>query len=372
MVRVLHYVGYMKRGGMETMIMNLYRAIDTTEVQFDFAVHGDEKGDFADEIIARGGAFYHFPHMRKNPAAYRKAWRAFWKKNGHMYTAFHMHTNSLANFIAFEEACRAGVPVRIIHSHSSYAAKGKLQLINNVLHALHQKKAKKMATHLFACSDKAAAWLFGGMTLGKLKVQIIKNGVDLAQFRYDEQRRQTLREALGLTGKKVIGHVGAFLPVKNHSFLVEVVEAAYRKDDAVRAVFVGDGPLFEQIREKINQKGLEDVILLLGLRSDVNELLSALDLFVMPSLYEGLPVSLVEVQANGLPALVSDSITRDVKFLDSFNYMALSDGPEAWGQCCIDLINADIRTNDVQPVADNGFDIKQTAEIYKNVLLNNG
>lgn len=369
MIKVLHYVGMMKRGGMETLIMNLYRNIDREQIQFHFAVHGEEKGDFAEEIISLDGAFYHFPHMRKDPIAYRKAWRAFWKKHGHQYTAFHMHTNSLANFIAFEEAYRAGIPVRIIHSHSSYAAKGKLQFINDFLHKQHQKKAKKMATHLFACSDKAANWLFGGMTLGGLKVQILKNGVDILQYQYNPERRETIRAELGLTGTKIMGHVGTFLPVKNHSFLVDAIEAAYRKDPQIRCVFVGKGPLFEQIQEKIRQKGLENVIHLLGLRADVHELLSAMDLFVMPSLYEGLPVSLVEVQANGLPALVSDSITKDVKFLDNFNYLDLSAGAEAWGAKAVELMDGQLRTTDVQPLVDNGFDIRQTTDIYQNILL---
>ena len=130
MIRVLHYVGQMKRGGMEAFIMNLYRGVDSTKYQFDFAVHEKEEGDFDQEIRMRGGNIFIFPHMRENPWKYRMTWRGFWKKNKKIYKAFHFHTNSLANCIALEEAYRAGVEVRIVHSHSSYANKGKLQGLN--------------------------------------------------------------------------------------------------------------------------------------------------------------------------------------------------------------------------------------------------
>lgn len=369
MVRVLHYVGRMNRGGMEMLIMNLYRKIDREKMQFDFAVHGDSAGDFEEEIINMGGSFYYFPHMRKNPRAYRKAWRSFWEENKNKYTAFHMHTNSLANIIALEEATRVGIPVRIVHSHSSMANKGRLQWINDTLHILHRKKLPCFATHLFACSDKAAEWLFGGNELGNLSVCQINNGVDTQKFKFDEQKRVELRNKLGIEDARVIGHVGTFVPVKNHTYIIDVVEQAYKKDSHIKCLLIGTGPLQEEIKELARHKGLEDIVLFMGSCENVHELLSAMDIFLMPSLYEGLPVSLVEVQTNGLPALVSDTITKDVYLRDNLHYFSLSEGAECWADKALSIMKNQIHMNGVECIVDGGFDITNTALLYENIIL---
>ena len=371
-VRVLHYVGKMNRGGMETFIMNLYRSIDREKVQFDFAVHGGSAGDFKDEIFSLGGVFYYFPHMRKNPMKYRKSWRDFWQKNKDRYSAFHMHTNSLANIIALEEAERAGIPVRIVHSHSSMANKGRLQWLNDYLHKAHQKKLPKLATHLFTCSDKAAKWLFGENAVGNMRVRQVNNGVDTEKFRFKADKRTAIRESLSLDKTKLIGHVGAFIPVKNHEFIIDVVEQAHKKDSSVRCMLIGTGALLDQIKEKVRLRGMEDVVLFMGLCDNVHELLSAMDAFIMPSLYEGLPVSLVEVQANGLPALVSDTITEDVKLRDSLHYLSLSEGPELWADKLLEMMTDGTHQADVSCISDNGFDIINIALEYEKIILEGG
>ena len=372
MKKVLHYVGCMNRGGMEMFIMNLFNHIDRKEMMFDFAIHGSNVGDFQEEIRNLGGSWYYFPHMRKNPIKYRNAWRTFWKTHAQEYCAFHFHTNSLANTIALDEAARAGVPIRIIHSHSSMANKGRLQWLNDFLHKLHQKQIPNLATHLFACSDKAASWLFGGMQIGSLSVIQINNGIDIEKFHYNEVNRNHIRKALGLEGMKVVGHVGSFLPVKNHKFIVDVIEKAYEMDPSIRCLFIGQGGLFEEIKNVVASKKLSNVILFLGIQSNVHEWLSAMDIFVMPSLYEGLPVSLIEVQANGLPAIVSDTITNSVKLQKNMYYKSLSDGPIEWAKEIIEVINNKCRANNSNCVADAGFDINETAQIYEKIILSDG
>jgi glycosyltransferase involved in cell wall biosynthesis len=339
---------------------------------FDFAIHGSNVGDFQEEIHDLGGVWYFFPKMRKNPVKYRKAWRMFWKTHAGEYCAFHFHTNSLANIIAIDEAARAGVPIRIIHSHSSMANKGRLQWLNDFLHKLHQKQIPNLATHLFACSDKAASWLFGGMQIGSLPVVQINNGIDIEKFHYNELNRNHIRKALGLEGMKVVGHVGSFLPVKNHKFIVDVIEKAYEMDPSIRCLFIGQGGLFEEIKNVVASKKLNNVILFLGIQSNVHEWLSAMDIFVMPSLYEGLPVSLIEVQANGLPAIVSDTITSSVKLQKNMYYKSLSDGPIEWAKEIIEVINNKCRANNSNCVADAGFDINETAQIYEKIILSDG
>ncbi len=371
-VRVLHYVGIMNRGGMETFIMNLYRNIDRNKIQFDFAVHGERAGDFEKEISMLGGKFYYFPHMRKNPLKYRKAWKDFWKNNKERYVAFHMHTNSLANIIALEEATKAGIPIRIVHSHSSMANKGRLQWLNDILHRRHQARLSKLATNLFACSDKAAEWLFGGTEIKGLTVTKINNGVQVNDFRYDPEIRERLRAELNISDKKVIGHIGAFLPVKNHLFLVETVEKCYLSDRSVRCLLIGNGPLINEIKDIVKQKNLQDVILFLGVCDNVNKLLSAMDLFLMPSLYEGLPVSLVEVQANGLPALVSDTITKDVAMQKNLHYMSLKASSDEWAGAALSIIKNNERSLDTGCISENGFNIKKTVDLYESIILSKG
>lgn len=369
MTRVLHYVGRMNRGGMETFIMNLYRNIDRNCVQFDFAVHGEYNGDFEAEILFMGGRFYSFPRMRNNPAAYNKAWREFWRAHKSEYSAFHVHTNSLANLIALKQAAKAGIPVRIVHSHSSFADKGKLQKLNDILHVRNQKHLSRYATNLFACSDKAAEWLFGGMTCDGLSVKLFNNAINLSEYALNEGDRQRLRTEFGFTeDDKVMGHVGNFRPVKNYSFLVDIIAEAHKLDPSVKGLLVGKGPLFEEIKALVKAKGLEKDIVFAGLRSDVNNLLSAMDLFVMPSLYEGLPVSLVEAQANGVPLIVSDTITRNVGFNPNMEYFSLDAGGEAWAKKALDLVNRVGRYNTQEKIAAAGFDIKEVAKGYTEII----
>lgn len=371
MIRVLHYVGIMNRGGMESFIMNLYRSINREKIQFDFAIHGNSAGDYEKEITELGGKFYYFPHMRENPLKYRKAWRDFWKTNSKHYVAFHMHTNSLANVIAMEEAAKAKIPVRIIHAHSSMADKGKLQWLNDFLHKNHQKRLPKLATNLFSCSEAATKWLFGETEIRDLKVLQIKNGIDIEQFKFDSTKRLEIRNKLGLADKKVIGHAGTFLPVKNHAFLINVVEQAYRMDNSVRCVLLGDGRLFDEIKSLVKEKNLEKIVLFMGKRDDVQDMLSAMDLFVMPSLFEGLPVSLVEVQTNGLPVLVSDGITSDVKLCNNFHFLSLKESASTWAENALEIMNRNERNeNNSQCVRAAGFDIKDTARLYETIIEN--
>ncbi len=369
MIRVLHYVGKMNRGGMETFIMNLYRCVDKEKIQFDFAVHGNKNGDFEDEILSMGGKFYNFPHMRKNPLAYKKAWKTFWQKHKNDYTAFHFHTNSLANIIAISEAAKVGVPKRIIHAHSSFANKGRLQRLNDYLHKLHQKKIDKYANVLFSCSDKAANWLFGGMECNGIEVKLIKNAIDVQKYHMDEAVREKTRKELGFEAShKVIGHIGTFLPVKNHEFLIELIERAYKLDNSVRAVLIGNGCLFDEMKEKVKNKSLENIIIFTGVRADIEKLLMAMDLFVMPSKYEGLPVSLVEAQANGVPLLVSDTITKDVEFNPNMVYYDLSAGYECWATQALNMLNTLPRYGFQDKVKAAGFDIDETARIYLDII----
>ncbi len=368
-LRVLHYVGKMDRGGMESFIMNLYRSVDREKIQFDFVTHGDNNGAFEEEILSLGGKFYNFPHMRKNPLAYKTAWKNFWRAHASEYTAFHFHTNSLANIIALKTAKKAKIPLRIVHAHSSYANKGNLQWLNDFLHKKHQKHLKNYANVLFACSDKAAKWLFGGMSCGELSVRIINNAVDLSKYPLNTEYRTSIRQEFGFCDSdKVIGHIGKFIPVKNHDFLIDTVAVARKIDPSVKALLVGDGPLLDGIKQKASDLGVSDAVMFAGVRADINKILSAFDVLVMPSKYEGLPVSLVEAQANGVPIIVSDTVTRNVEFNPNIEYCSLQDGCEHWAKRLLHAVDDVGRYTSQDRVKAAGFDIKQIAKAYTQLI----
>lgn len=367
MKKILHYVGRMNRGGMETFIMNLYRNIDRNRVQFDFAVHTKVPGDYDEEIIGMGGGICAFPPYKKNPYAYRKAWRDFFKQHAHEYDVFHFHTNSLANVVALEEAARAAIPVRIVHSHSSFANKGKFQKLNDYLNVKHRKKLAHIATHLFACSEKAAEWLYGGMSLNGKSVTLINNGVNCEQFRFCKETAERKRKELGLEGKTVIGHIGKFIKVKNHSFLIDIIDKIAKSDKNVVCILIGDGELLEDVKKQCEAYGILKHVKFLGVRSDIPELLMCMDLFVMPSLYEGLPVSMIEAQASGVPALVSDTVSPEVKINENVEFCSLEDGAKAWADVAAELIRKG-RISDNQAVINAGYDINATTRKYLELI----
>lgn len=367
MKKVLHYVGMMNRGGMEMFIMNMYRNINRQEFQFDFAVHSAKQGDLDAEIKTLGGTIHVFPAFRTSPQKYRKAWREFWHTHAGEYTAFHFHTNSLANMVALEEATKAGVTIRIVHSHSTYANKGKLQRLNDILHVLHRRKLKRCATHLFACSSDAAQWMFGGIQYADKKVVIMKNGVECTQFAFRSDVRQERRRELGIDEKKVVGHIGKFLPVKNHSFIVDVLAEMIKHDKNVVGLLLGDGPLQAEIAEKIDHLGLKDNIILLGSRNDVNELLMAMDLYIMPSLYEGFAIASLEAQLSGVPVLLSDTIPKEIQIKENVHRFSLNEPIEAWAKKAFEVLDNE-RITDNTAIINAGYDVMNTVKQYDQLL----
>ena len=365
---VLHYVGIMNRGGMETLIMNLYRNINREKYQFDFAVHTDQKGDFDEEIRDKGGKIYSFPQFRKNPRAYRASWEKFFCEHAGEYEVFHFHTNSLANIVALEEAQKAGIPIRIVHSHSTWANKGRLQWINNLLHKYHQVKLPVLATNLLACSTEAAQWLYGGMKVKNHEVKLLKNGVNCEMLSFDASIRKRIRQDLGFTETEiVVGHIGKFIPVKNHTFLLDIISSMIKMNSNIRGILVGDGELKRQIVEKAKKMEIDDKIQFLGVRSDIAELLMAMDIYIMPSLYEGLPVSVVEVQATGLPALLSDTISKEVQLKENVRFASLNLPSDKWAEKALNLYNKK-REIDNYPIRKAGFDIKLIAKEYEQMI----
>lgn len=363
---ILHYVGNMNRGGMENVIMNLYRTIGKSEFQFHFAVHGNEKGDYEDEIKSLGGEIIRFPYFRKNPLLYKKTWDEFWKKNYDFYSFFHYHTNSLANIVAIKQARKNGVQNIIIHSHSTYANKGKLQNIHNIIHKRNQKYVNKSEIICLAVTKEAGNWLFGE---NNNRVKIIDNGIDYEEFKPDKMLGLEIRKKLEIDEKSiVIGHVGNFMKVKNHEFLIDIFRVLHSLHDKSYLVLLGDGIMKEQILKKAEFYNLSENVIFLGNVSNVGNYLNCMDVFIFPSLYEGLGLSVVEAQVNHLPVLASETIPIAAKISEKFYTLSLNQDESTWAKKAIEIIDKDRFKKNI--IIDNNFDISKTinelVEIYNN------
>ena len=305
-VIVAQIMGKWIGGGVESVIMNYYRHLDHQKIQFDFICDEDSTRIPYDEIKKFGGRVFLVPKYQKLPQ-YLKALEDLFRKN--QYRIVHSNVNTLSVFPLYA-AKKAGVPVRISHSHStSNAREWKRNIIKNILRPF----SKKYATDYFACSELAGRYLFGNKTFDRGEVKIIHNAIDLDKFKFDPEARKKLRKGLGIKEKTVvIGHVGRFVSQKNHDFLVDVFNEYHTQNPNSKLLLIGTGPLEEKIKAKVEKLNLSDSVLFLGQREDTNKLYSVMDVFYLPSLYEGLPVVGVEAQAAGLLCFFSNNITPDI------------------------------------------------------------
>jgi len=363
-VRVLQVVTIMNRGGAETMLMNLYRNIDRSKIQFDFLTHRLEEGAYDQEIRSLGGKVYHMPPIR--PQRYLKYFRELdqFFLDHPEYRIVHSHINENSSFV-LRAAKKAGIPVRIAHSHIS-----NLPLDYKLPFRYYGRFfLKENTTHYYACSTEAGKWLFS-KHMAENKVAILKNGVRYDLFKFDNDVRNSLRKEMGLEDSFVVGHVGRFEKQKNHGFLLEVFrEILHSKPNAV-LLLIGDGYLGQEIRRKIGKLGLTSSVRLLGVRSDVARLLQAMDVFVFPSIFEGLPVALIEAQAAGLSCIVSDAVSRESDIgAGLIRFVSLKESPKEWAE---KVLSADINHVDSrEALVRSGFDIVEISRALQSFYLMN-
>lgn len=349
-IRILHVVTYMGRGGLETMIMNYYRQMDRTKVQFDFLVHRDFRADYDDEIERLGGRIYRIGRLIPWSGAYQRSLDTFFAAHPE-YRVVHVHQDCLSAVI-LKTAKKHGVPVRIAHSHSSSQDKNLKYLIK----LYYKRKIPTYATELFACSKEAGEWMFGGRPY-----TMVNNAIDAAQYSYRCARAREVRQALGIAEDAfVIGHVGRFSSVKNHAFLLDVFGELCHADEHAVLLLVGDGQLRNSMEEKTKDMGLKARVLFTGMRSDVCDLMQAMDVFAFPSFYEGLPVSLVEAQAAGLPCVISDRVPEACVLTDLVQRVSLEESARQWAER-IFAARATVRRDRFEEIAACGFDIVSNA-----------
>lgn len=352
MIRVLQVVTYMGRGGLETMLMNYYRHMDRQKVQFDFLVHRQERAAFDDEIEALGGKIYRLPRLVPWSKSYLSALNRFFDEHPE-YKVVHVHQDCLSSVI-LKVAAQHNVPVRVAHSHSASQDKN----LKYPIKLWYKRSIPRYATDLFACGRNAGDWMFGGAPY-----RTLNNAIDVAAYRCDAAKRAAVRHRLGFADELVIGHVGRFNPPKNHPFLLEIFSALLKKEPNAILLLVGGGDDMPKIQAKARELGITGHVRFLGVRSDVADLMQAMDVFVFPSLYEGLPVTMVEAQASGLPCIISDKVTEECIITSGLvDVMPLSASADAWADKILEK-RAIPRTDHSEEVAAHGFDI--TAEAIK-------
>lgn len=355
-IRIAQVIGKWLGGGVESVVMNYYRHIDKSKIQFDFICDADSTNIPYDEIEKLGGRVILVPPYQK-VFKYQKELKKIFKEN--KYKIVHSHINTLSVFPLYAAKC-AKVPVRIAHSHSTT---NKKEWKKNLLKQVLRPFSKVYATNYMCCSELAGRWLFGNKEYDKGNVYLLNNAIDLDKFKYDEKIRKQKRKELNINDSTlVIGHIGRFVAQKNHTFLIDIFNEVHKQNQDSLLMLVGQGPLMNEIQEKVNNLGLKDSVIFLGQRNDANELYQAMDVFVLPSLYEGLPVVGVEAQASGLLCFLSSDMTKETKVLDSTEFMSLSNDAEEWANEILEDLKEYKRQNVIDNITKKNFNIKTEAK----------
>lgn len=359
MIRVLQCVNDMHRAGLETMLMNYYRNIDRSKIQFDFLTHRPERSDYDNEIENLGGKMYYAPRLYpQNYPAYFKFMKTFYKKHPE-YLIVHSHIDSMS-YLPLLAAKRANVPIRIAHSHNTSIDKD----FKYVLKQLFRLGINSVSNVRFACGEEAGRFLFG-----KESFQIIPNAIDAQQFYFNPDSRVVKRRELKIENKFVVGHVGRISYQKNHEFLVKIFKEITKLKNNAVLLIIGVGEKENEIRKLVNELDLTDSIQFLGSRSDVSELYQAMDAFVLPSLFEGIPVVGIEAQFSDLPCIFSDKVPKEVQFNEKCRFISLNKTPYEWARNIIKMCDNSYRSKTSVSILNSKYDINQSYKILEDSYI---
>lgn len=346
-------------GGVESFVMNYYIQLATKGIQFDF-VSMFPKLAYEKEIKQLGGRVFHISNVKKDPSRYATELTAIIESGN--YDVVHVNMLSAANIVPLRVAYKCGVKKIVAHSHNSSSP----GIIRNVMHLWNKRYIERYATDYFACSEFAGAWLFTSHLIQGEKYHIINNALCLEKYYYNEYVRKKIRKDLGLENKFVVGHVGRFEEQKNHSFLIKIFNEIVKREPNAILLLVGNGELEDVIKRNVIDLNLKDKVMFLGVRNDVNKIWQAIDVFVFPSLFEGLPIVAVEAQASGVVSVLADTITKEVKITDNVVFLSLDEPAEVWAQRVIEERNTS-RCCDIATIKQiftaRGFEIESAAEM---------
>ncbi len=366
-IRVLHNIALMDTGGIETLVMNLYRHIDRERLLFDFLVHRPQEGFYEREIREYGGKVYRTcPFNPLHINQFKKECMQVFTEHPE-YKVFHAHQE--LSLWTLEYAHKMGIPTRIAHSHN---AKTVVNL--KYFFFLYEKMfIKKHCTDMFMCSPPAGEWIFGKKAVREGKVKYINGIIETERFKFDETVRREMREELGVGDKIVIGHVGRFMQQKNHMFLLDIFSNIHKKNPNTVLVLCGNGRLEDDIRQKAKDLGIENDIIYTGVKDYVNvqtcRLYQAFDLYLFPSLWEGLPLTGIEAQTSGLPILMSDVIADETIVTNNVTKLPLSDSAQVWADKALEIVTTYQRKDCQRQVVEAGFDVRNTADYLQEFYI---
>lgn len=364
-VRVLHVFNFFDQGGIENFVMNVYRNIDRSKIQFDFAFPENKKGYFDEEAKALGANIYFFDSNKKSFGNYNRNLRRIIQEHG-PYVAIHSHIYYFSGFVLYI-AKKCGVKIRISHSHETQ--KGRKQtLIRRIYEKVMRRMIKANATDWLCCSEKAGDFVFGK----SIPYQVLYNGIDMRRFQFRQERRDTIRKELGVEGKKVILNVGRFAEQKNHPFILKIFNHLLEISEDYRLVMIGGGPLEDFIREKCKEYGFYDKCFFLYNVQNAEDYYCAADIFILPSLYEGMGIVLVEAQATGLRTIISDKVPREINVTNLATYLSIDHTEQEWAETIDKQVYMAIDRNiyNVQ-FAGSPFDVKRTVKDLTDIYLRN-
>lgn len=364
MINILHIINGADLGGISSMLLNYYRNIDRNQYHFDFVYSIDEPlGHNGIELQKLGSKFYYVPKksegLRPHINGIKKVLRV-----GN-YDAIHVHSG-LTSYVALAVAKRCGIKVRIAHAHNAVKSvvgfKAKMnRLIGNFL-------IKRYATERLACSRDAAIYTFGDKSINENNVRVLPNAINPVKYAFTEEERTQKREELCIPADSfVLGTVGRMTVEKNQMFLVDVLCEIKKLVSNSIMLLVGDGNLRQEIENRVQAKGLAGDVIFTGQRTDVPDLLNVYDVFVLPSLYEGFPVVGVEAGANGLPIVLSDTITRELGFFPNVEYLSLNDSPSIWAKKIVSYMGKPRNDTALNLIRTNSYDIEGSTKILTRV-----
>ena len=353
-IRILQVFAGMNKGGAETMIMTYYRNIDRSKIQFDFIVHTDKECAFDKEIEKLGGKIFRFPrYIILNHFSYQRKWKQFLLQHPE-YKIIHGHFFTISA-IYFQVAKRLGETC-IAHSHISKLFNNTL--IERIKFNLFIEPLRNLAHYHLACSTDAGEWMYGKSILKERTFFVMNNAIDAGKFVFDSHARDKIRDELNLKDKFVVGHIARFTYQKNHVFLIDIFHEIIKQKPNAILLLVGDGDLKDEIIKKVERLNLQHAVLFTGVRNDIPQLLSAMDIFLFPSRYEGLGIVLIEAQTSGLKSFTSANVVPlEAKVTDLLHFVPLSEGAKAWSDQICAMGASYERCNRYDEIKENGYDI---------------
>lgn len=361
MIRILHIVPFLDGGGVENLLLNYYKRMDKNSYKFDFIVHGSEIGSLESVFESYGSKIFHIPPKRENLKENLRRMKSIINKGD--YDVIHVH-QGIMSFIPIYYARKCGIKVRIAHSHMDYKERPIfMKIIDTILLPI----LKNNATHWFACGRDAGKSLWGKKAVDEGKVFIMKNAIEVDRFKFNSKVREDVRRELGLDGKFVIGNVARLSYQKNHEFLIRVFNDIYKKNKDSVLLLVGKGELEIDINNLVKELDLQDAVKFLGIRDDVHRLLQGMDIFVLPSRYEGLPVAMIETQASSLMSIISDCITDEVKATNLIKFVSLEETYEFWSDKILEYYNGYKRYDTKKEMEKSGYDISNQVTVLEDI-----